>query len=59
LSVHGWDEPQVEITIIKSTGHFYKAGTQEEAKRRLENIRMVTRLRPPLSWAAMAVTRLL
>jgi hypothetical protein len=46
LSVDGWDEPQVEITITKSTNRFYKPGRQEEAKRRLESIRVVTERRP-------------
>jgi hypothetical protein len=45
LSVDGWDEPQVEVTIIKSTDRFYEPGRQEEAKRRLELIRVVTHRR--------------
>ena len=38
LSVDGWDEPNVEITIIKSTDRFYKPNQQEKAKRRMELI---------------------
>jgi hypothetical protein len=45
LSVDGWDEPQVEVTITKSTDRFYKPGQQEEAKRRLELIRVTTERR--------------
>jgi hypothetical protein len=45
LSVDGWDEPQVEVTITKSTDRFYKPAQQEEAKRRLERIRVVTERR--------------
>jgi hypothetical protein len=45
LSVDGWDEPQVEVTITKSTDRFYKPGRQEEAMRRLERIRVVTERR--------------
>jgi hypothetical protein len=46
LSVEGWDEPQVEVTITKSTNRFYKPGEQEEAKRRLEGVQVVTERRP-------------
>src|SRR6202051_1293094 len=45
LSVDGWDEPQIEVTITKSTDRFYKLAQQEEAKRRLERIRVVTERR--------------
>jgi hypothetical protein len=45
LSVDGWDEPQVEVTITKSTDRFYKPGQQEEGKRRLELIRVTTERR--------------
>ncbi len=36
LSIDGWDEPQVEITVIKSTDRFYDPSQQQEAKRRFE-----------------------
>jgi hypothetical protein len=42
LSVDGWDEPQVEVTVIKSTDRFYEPSQQEEAKRRMELIRVAT-----------------
>lgn len=42
LSVDGWDQPEVEVTITKSTNRFYKPNRQEEAKRHLESIRIVT-----------------
>jgi hypothetical protein len=45
LSVDGWDEPQVEITITKSTDRFYKPAQQEEAERRLELIKVVAERR--------------
>src|SRR6202795_4270047 len=45
LSVDGWDEPQIEVTITKSTDRFYKPAQQEEAKRRLERLRVVTERR--------------
>jgi hypothetical protein len=45
LSVDGWDEPQVELTITKTTDRFYKPAQQEEAKRRLDLIKVVTERR--------------
>jgi hypothetical protein len=45
LSVEGWDERQVEITITKSTDRFYKPSQQEEAKRHLDLIHVVTERR--------------
>jgi hypothetical protein len=45
LSVEGWDESQVEVTIIKSTDRFYQPGREVDAKRRLELIHVVTERR--------------
>jgi hypothetical protein len=45
LSVDGWDDPSVEVAIIKSTDSFYEPGQQAEAKQRLERIRVVTERR--------------
>jgi hypothetical protein len=42
LSVDGWDEPQVEITVIKSTDRFFEPRQQEEAKQRLDLIHVTT-----------------
>jgi hypothetical protein len=38
LSVDGWDEPEVEITLTKSTNGFYQPSQEEEAKACLERI---------------------
>jgi len=32
LTVEGWDEPEVEITVIKSTDSFYKPSQQQRAE---------------------------
>jgi len=45
LTVEGWDKPEVEIVITRSTDRFYEPGRQEEEKRRLERIRIVTERR--------------
>jgi len=42
LSVDGWDEPQVEVKIIKSTDRFYNPSQEQEAKQRLDLIGVVT-----------------
>jgi hypothetical protein len=45
LSVDGWDERAVEITIIKSTDRFYQPDRLDEAKRRVEQIQVMTEQR--------------
>jgi hypothetical protein len=42
LSVDGWDEPAVEVTVIKSTGRFYQPEQKEQALALLERLRVVT-----------------
>jgi hypothetical protein len=42
LSIDGWDKPQVEVTITKSTNKFYDPRDEEQAKKRLELIRVNT-----------------
>jgi hypothetical protein len=42
LTVEGWDKPEVEAVITKSTDRFYEPGQQEEEKQRMESIRVVT-----------------
>src|SRR5215831_1794641 len=42
LSIDGWDEPSVEMTVIKSTNRLYRSDEQEEAKRRTDLIRVDT-----------------
>ena len=41
LSVEGWDEPAVEITVTKSKEHDYGPEQQEHAKQLLERVRVV------------------
>jgi hypothetical protein len=38
--VVGWDQPAVEITIVKSTGKKYAAKNQAEAQKKLERIKV-------------------
>jgi len=45
LTVEGWDEPEVEITVIKSTGGFYKTSRREPEEERLKKVRVVTQRR--------------
>jgi hypothetical protein len=55
LSVEGWDEPEVQVTVIKSTNKFYEPSQQDEAKARLERIRVTTERR---SDTELAITTL-
>jgi hypothetical protein len=45
LSVDGWDEPEVELTLTKSTNGFYQPSGEEAAKARLQRIRVATERR--------------
>jgi hypothetical protein len=41
LTVEGWDQPEVEMTVIKSTDSFYEPGQKEQALERLGRLRVV------------------
>jgi len=41
LNIEGWDQPVVEITVTKSLGPDYAPERRDEAKRRLESVRVV------------------
>ena len=45
LTVEGWDEPEVEVTVTKSTDRFYEPGRKEQAGKAFEQIRVVTERR--------------
>ena len=45
LTVEGWDEPAVEITVAKSTSRFHEPGLKEEAEKRFEEIHVATERR--------------
>jgi hypothetical protein len=36
VAVEGWDEPEVEVTVTKSTNHYYKSAGKAEANQRLD-----------------------
>ncbi|MGA2037822.1 MAG: hypothetical protein ABSH42_00990 [Bryobacteraceae bacterium] len=42
LTVEGWDEPEVQVTVTKSTDRFYDPAERQEAERRFEQVRVVT-----------------
>jgi hypothetical protein len=41
LTVEGWDEPQVEITVTKTTDRFYEQDRKVKAERHFDEIRVV------------------
>ncbi|HXR34553.1 MAG TPA: hypothetical protein VN754_01315, partial [Candidatus Binataceae bacterium] len=45
LTVEGWDEPEVEITVTKSTNRFYEPEQKEKAEKNFEQVRVVTERR--------------
>lgn len=45
LTVEGWDEPEVEVTVTKSTDRFYDAKQKEDVASRFGRIRVVTERR--------------
>ncbi len=51
LTVEGWDKPEVEVITTKSTDRFYEPGEREEAKQRLERIKVVTERRSQAEFA--------
>ena len=46
LTVEGWDEPEVEVTVAKSTNRFYEPERKERVGQRFDEIRVSTEPRP-------------
>jgi hypothetical protein len=51
LTVEGWDEPAVEVTVTKSTDRFYEPGQKEKAERPFEQVRVVAERRSDKEFA--------
>lgn len=45
LTVEGWDEPEVQITVIRSTESFYAPGQEKEIAQRFEKIEVTAERR--------------
>ena len=45
LTVEGWDEPEVQVTVTKSTDRFFDPEKKAEAQQRFEQVRVVTERR--------------
>src|SRR5664279_5116621 len=45
LTVEGWDEPEVEITVTKSTDHFYEPDEKEKAGQHFDQVRVLAERR--------------
>jgi len=45
LTVEGWDEPEVEITVTKSTDRFYAPAEKEKAGQHFEQVRVLAERR--------------
>jgi hypothetical protein len=46
LTVEGWDEPQVEITVTKTTNCFYEPDRKAKAERHFEEVQQLRQLHP-------------
>jgi hypothetical protein len=42
LTVEGWDEPKVEITVTKATARFFESDEKEKAEKNFDQIRVIT-----------------
>jgi hypothetical protein len=42
ISIEGWDQPQVEVTIVKSMQHYYKPQEKDQAARQLDQIQVTS-----------------
>jgi len=40
LNVEGWERPEVEITVVKSTQKYYESKQREKAAKRLDSVRI-------------------
>jgi hypothetical protein len=47
LNVEGWDQPEVEVTVIKSMPHDYKPKRQDDAIKHLNGVQIVTERKSP------------
>jgi hypothetical protein len=45
VKVEGWDQPDIEITVLKSTTDYFATGDRKAAAERLERVKVVTEKR--------------
>jgi len=55
LSVEGWDQPEVELTVIKSLDNLYGAKDQTEATKRVETVHVTAERRSDTDLAITTV----
>ncbi|SPE31278.1 exported hypothetical protein [Candidatus Sulfotelmatomonas gaucii] len=56
LTVEGWDEPEVEVTVTKSTDRFYGPEHKDKAEKPFDQIRVVTERRSDKEWVTSTAT---
>ena len=56
LTVEGWDEPEVEIAVVKSTNSFYEPSQQQRAEQSFEQIRVTVERRSDKELAISTIT---
>jgi hypothetical protein len=45
LDIDGWDRPEVEVTVIRSSQHLYGANERTEGQRRLDSVQVAAKQR--------------
>ena len=43
VDIDGWDRPEVEVTVVRSTEHLYDAKQRTEAQRRLDSVQVTAK----------------
>jgi hypothetical protein len=43
VDIHGWDRPEVEVRVGRSSEHFYEEKDRAEAQRRLDSVQITTK----------------
>jgi hypothetical protein len=43
VDIDGWDRPEVEVTVVRSSEHFYEAKDHAEAQRRLDSVQITAK----------------
>jgi hypothetical protein len=43
VDIDGWDRPEVEVTVVRSSEHFYDAKERAEAQKRLDSVQITAK----------------
>jgi hypothetical protein len=43
VDIEGWDRPEVEVTVVRSSEHYYEAQERAAAQRRMDSVQITTK----------------